>query len=262
DVAQSLWISAAPPQESWDAIARWVFAGGTAVLLSGPDYFRFDSPVVRELLPLTDPALVTGSDNADSLIGTPKPGTQTSLRRDSAPLLFVRPYGAGHVALVTVRAADLTQNEIELIADSIPASARLTLTELSEAALGALPVVRPGYSAAILLGAGCIVAFGVSVAVSRRHSKGGVVSVAVLFICLSVLSGLYANANKSLTEQYAIITSLYVQTWFGIRADTMSFLWSRNGQLTHPAPSETVPIQTVSASAATESLYALVPQSQ
>jgi len=202
------------------------------------------------------------AQSADSLIGTPKPGTQTSLRRDGAPLLFVRPYGAGHIALVTVRAADLTQNEIELIADSIPASTRLTLTELSEAVLGALPVVRPGYSAAILLGAGCIVAFGVSVAVSRKHSKGGVGSVAVLFICLSVLSGLYANASKSLIEKYRITTTLCVQTWFGLYADAVSFLWSRDGQLTYPAPSETIPIQSVSVSAATEPLYALAPQSQ
>lgn len=262
DVAQSLWISAAPPQESWDAIARWVFAGGTAVLLSGPDYFRFDSPVVRELLPLTDPALVPGPDSAESLIGTPKPGTQTFLRRDGVPLLFVRPYGAGHVALVTVRAADLTQNEIELIADSIPASTRLTLTELSQAMLGALRIVRPGYSAAILLGAGCVVALGVSVAVGRNHRRGAVGTVLVLFTLLSVLSGLYANVGKRLTEIYIINTRLYLQTWFGVHTDVVSFLWTRNGQLTHPALGETVPIQTVSVSPATAPLYALMPQSQ
>jgi hypothetical protein len=262
DVAQSLWISAAPPQESWDAIARWVFAGGTAVLLSGPDYFRFDSPVVRELLPLTDPALAPGPDGGRSLIGAPKPGTETFLRRDGVPLLLVRPYGAGHVALVTVRAADLTQNELELIADSIPASTRLTLTGLSQAMLGALPIVRPGYSAAILLSAGCIVGLGVSVAVGRKHRRGGVAAVLVLFTLLSVLSGLYANGSKSVIEKYSIHTALYLHTWFGSHADAISFLWTRSGQLTHPTLSETVPIQTVPVPAATEPLYALMPQSQ
>lgn len=262
DAAQSLWISAAPPQESWDTIARWVFAGGTAVLLSGPDYFRLDSPVVRELLPLTDPTLVTGPDGTEALIGTAKPRTQTILRRDDAPLLLVRPYGAGHVALVTVRGADLTQNEIELIADSIPASTRLTLSELSEAALGALPIVRPGYPAAILLGAGCIVAFGVSVAAGRKHRKGAAVSVAVLFTLLSVLSGLYANDSKLVATEYTIITDLQLQTWFGIYVDARSFLWSKNGQLAFSASSEAVPIQVVSMSPAIEPLYALMPQSQ
>jgi len=262
DAAQSLWISAAPPQESWDTIARWIFAGGTAVLLSGPDYFRFDSSVVRDLLPLTDPALVTGPDSSGFLIGTPKTGTQTFLRRDDVPLLFVRPYGAGHVALVTVRAADLTQNEIELIADSIPVSTRLTLAELSNAMLGALPVARPGYSAAILLVAGCVVGFGVSAVIGRKYRKGAVVSVLVLFTFLSVLSGLYAHEGKSLTAEYTIQTRLCIQTWFGLHVDTFSFLWSKNGRLTHPTPSETIPIQTVSVSATIEPLYALMPQSQ
>ena len=262
DVAQSLWISAAPPPESWDTIARWVFAGGTAVLLSGPDYFRFDSPVVRDLLPLTDPALVAGPDSSGFLIGDPKPSTQAFLRRDGIPLLLVRPYGAGHVALVTVRAADLTQDEIELVADSIPTSTRLTLAELSDALLGALPVVRPGYSAALLLGAGCVLGFGVSVAVGRKYRKGAMVSVLVLFTLLSVLSGLYANEGKTATPEHAIRTHLYLQTWFGLDVDIVGFLWSRSGRLTHSASSEAIPIQTVSVPATTESLYTLMPQSQ
>ena len=262
DAAQSLWISAAPPQASWDAITRWVLAGGTAVLFSGPDYFRFDSPVVRELLPVADPALVSGPGTAKSLIGTPKSGAQALLRRDDVPLLFVRPYGAGHVALVTVRAADLTRNEIESIADSIPASTRLTLTELSETVLGALPVGRPGYSAAILLGAACIVGLGVSAVVARKHRKEATGIVLALFTLFSVLSGLYARADKSLIEQYRVNSSLYIQTSFGVHIDAMSFLWTKDGQLTHATQSETVPLQTVSASPTTEPLYALIPKPQ
>jgi hypothetical protein len=262
DVAESLWIAAAPPQGSWDSIARWVFAGGTTVLLSGPNYFRLDSPVVRDLLPLTDPALAIGPDGGEYLIGTARSGTQTFLRRGGVPLLLVRPFGAGHVALVTVAAADLTRNETELIADSIPTSTRLTLNDLSEATLGALPVVRPGYSAAILLGAGCVVGFGVFDAIGRKHRTGATVSVLVLFALLSVLSGLYANSNRTVSTEYAVSTTLTVHTSFGLYTDSTSFLWSRFGRLAHPATSETIPIQTGSVSPTTEPLHALMPQSQ
>jgi hypothetical protein len=262
DVAESLWISTTPRQESWNTIARWVFAGGTIVLLSGPDYFRFDSPVVRNLLPLTDPALVTGPDGGEYLIGTIRSGTQTFLRRDGIPLLLVRPYGAGHVALVAVTGADLTRNEVELIAGSIPASTRLTLTEFSEAALATLPVVRPSHLAAILLVGGCVVGLGVSATIGRKRRKGAAISLLVLFALLSVLSGLYANADRSIRSVYTANTRLSLHTSFGLYTDSISFLWSRDGQLSHATPSETVPIQTVSVSPATDPLYALMPHSQ
>ncbi len=263
DSAHSLWISSAPPRESWDAIARWIFAGGTVVLLSGPDYYRYDSPIVREILPVTDPTLVTGSAGEEFLNGTARPATQTVLRRDGEPLLLVRPYGAGHVALVTVKASDVTRSETELIVDSVPASSRIVLSDFSETALGTLPAVRPSYLAAILLAVTAVGGFAVSVAVARRrHHKRAVVSVLVLFGLLTVLSGLYANEGKSVIEEYYINTRLQAYTWFGIYIDTASFLWTKTGRLTHPSPGETVPMQIVSASAETEPLYALMPQSQ
>ena len=263
DSAHSLWISAAPPRESWEAVARWVFSGGTAVLLSGPDYFRYDSPTVRELLPLTEPTLVAGPAEIEYLSGTVKPNTQTVVLRESIPLLLIRSYGGGHVALVTVRAVDLTQSEIELIAGSIPASTRMmNLSEVSEAALGAIPVARPAYSAAILLGTVALAGFAVSVAVARRRPRRALISILALFGILSVLSGLYANENQSLIAKYSTTTSLRVYTWFGLDADASSILWSEDGDLTYPSPGETVPAQLVSASPTAEPLYALMPQSQ
>jgi len=262
DSAHSLWISAAPPRDALEPVARWVFSGGTAVLLSGSDYFRYDSPTVRELLPLTDPTLATGPNGTEYLSGAFKPGTHALVLRGTIPLLLLRPYGAGHMALVTVRSTDLTRSEIELIADSIPPSSRITLGDLSEAALGAIPVARPAYSFAILLGVVALAAFAVCVAFARRRPKRALVSALALFGAFSVLSGLYANEAKSLIAEYTLDTSLYVYTWFGLVIDSSTILWTESGELHYPLPGERIPAQIVSASSATEPLYALMPQSQ
>lgn len=262
DAAESLWISAAPPQESWDAIARWVYAGGTAVLLTGPDFFRLDSPIVRELLPLDHPALASNLDGRQYLTGTPKSATATTLHRDSTPLLYIRQYGAGHVALVTMRAADLTPTEIASIADATPPASRLTLNDVSETLLGALHVVRPSYSAVILLIVVSLVGFGISAAVGRRHRKAAIGSLSALFVLLAVLSGLYANSDHTVITKYAVNTILQLHTSFGLYADSYSILWREAGLLIQPTTSETIPLQIVSVSAASDALSAMMPQSQ
>ncbi len=100
---RALWIGQIPrppSQAQWEAIARWVLAGGTLVLFSGPDFYLFDSPLVRDLLPIDAPLV---DRDAGVLRGTPRSQTLTLLTaQDGPPLLYSHHYGLGTVLLAAV----------------------------------------------------------------------------------------------------------------------------------------------------------------
>ncbi len=262
DAAQSLWISGAPPQSEWDTIEQWVFAGGSVVIFSGSDFFRLDSPVVRRLLPLRDPILVTAPPAIAHLAGTRKTGSDTVLRRAGVPLLVIRRYGAGYVALVTVRGADLTRDELGLVANTIPTTTRLTLADFAERELGELPVVRPGHPAALLLGLGGVAGLAACGAIGRKHRLSGVLAALGLCVFGSVWSGFYVNRNHTVVPLYSISTSLSLHALFGSYVDTSSFVWPRTARFVDIAARESIPVQIVTTPPGNDPLASLMPASQ
>jgi len=262
DAVESLWISNAPPQNAWSTISQWAFAGGTLVLLTGSDFFRFDSPVVRRLLPLHNPILGTGSGLTGQLLGAPTEDSRTILRRDGVPLLLIRRHGAGHIALVTVRANDLTRDEIEMIANSVPHSTKLNLVDLTEAGLGTLRVIRPGYPATSLLSVGCLIALGVSAAIWRRSRGAATLVVAVLFVLAAVLSGLYINRTIPENSLYGFNTRLCLYTSFGSDIDTFSFVYTHPSELIHVSIGESIPAQVLTTAPQSDPVASLMPTSQ
>jgi len=260
DAVRALWISAPPPQEAWPAIAQWVLAGGSLILTSGPDYFRFDSPILRVLLPLSSPTITDRSDGFLSLDGTLKPGASASVLRGEAPLLVHWPYGAGHVAVLTVRPADLDPSALDEILATIPESNRLSMTAVSETLLGEMSVVRPTHLTALLLVALSSLGFGTVVVVGRRRRLAGVVTASCLFAALAVWFGLYTNRANEIPFLYRMNTSLHVETSFGIQVDAVSFYCTDPAQREHLLASEALPIQAPPAALDPHPIYLFMPQ--
>jgi len=260
DAVRTLWISAPPPPESWPAVAQWVLAGGSLVLASGPDYFRFDSPILRALLPLSNPAIATRPDGLLSLDGTLKPGASASVLHGGAPLLAHWSYGAGHVAILTVRPTDIDPSALDEILVTIPESERLSMAAVSEALLGEMQVVRPTHLTALLLVAASGLGLGAVVAAGRQRRWAGVVATSCLFAALTVWFGFHVNRANDVSFLYRMNTSLHVVASLGIQIDTSSFYSADVAQREHPFASETLPAQATPATLARHPIYLFMPQ--
>ncbi|MBE0635479.1 hypothetical protein IH601_05740 [Candidatus Bipolaricaulota bacterium] len=59
DSAESLWVASPLPSETWTAISQWVLTGGSLVIVTGTNFYRMDSPILRELLPVSNPEIIT-----------------------------------------------------------------------------------------------------------------------------------------------------------------------------------------------------------
>jgi hypothetical protein len=260
DSVRSLWLSSPPPREAWTAIAQWVLSGGSVVIVAGPDYFRFDSPGLRSILPIANPVIETGPDGVLHLVGTLREGANVSVARGGLPILLERTYGAGHVCLVAVRATELTEAEFAQIIGAVPASARISFSAVSEALLGDLPVVRPTHLSALLLIAISCVGLAGAAVLGRRRRLAGWLAAGVVFASLSVWSGFHANSTNDVSYLYSMNTSFQLIATFGIRIDSYSFYSSDPRQREHAIGSEAIPVQAPPALLPEHPLYAFMPQ--
>ncbi len=260
DAVRSLWLSTPPPREAWTAIAQWVLSGGSVVVVAGPDYFRFDAPDLRSILPIADPAIETGPDGVLHLVGALREGASVSVARGDLPILVEWTYGAGHVRLVGVRAADLTEAEIERIVGSVPDSTRISIAAVSEALLGDLPVVRPTHLSALLLIAISGIGLAGTAVLGRRRRLAGWIAAGLVFVALSVWSGFYANRTNDVSYLYSINADLHLIASFGIGIDSYSFYSSDARQREHTIGSESIPVQAPPALLPQHPLYAFMPQ--
>lgn len=222
DGVKSVWVGrtqAGVSREQWEAIARWTLAGGTLVLFSGADFYPLDSPVLRELIPLSNPSLTMREDGIRILSGEARPGSRSiGERADGSTLLFVRHYGAGTVLLIPVSAFDLTPEEEEAVRAGVPSAQMVSLSGLNADLLEELPVDRPGFSAVLLVIGLSLMSL--TLIVSKVHSpKRIVLSLISVTGVLLVLSGLYLNQAKLVNDVCTLKTTLYVETSLGYQID-------------------------------------------
>ncbi|MCX6091973.1 MAG: hypothetical protein NTX23_03800 [Candidatus Bipolaricaulota bacterium] len=216
DPVSSLWLAAPLTTRAvWLGLGAWVSAGGSLVLFSGADFYQWDSPLARDLLPVTSPVLRDDAERIPMLVGSLRAGAQVLLTEGDLPLLVRFPYGAGTVSLITKRFRDLDDMDLRRIEPRIPQSRRLLSADLlAEELLNATPVLRPMYAFAPLL----VVAVFATLLISCRVALKRIRSAAVLFLgltgAIAAASGFYLNHLGHMAYQYRITTHFHVQTSF------------------------------------------------
>ena len=231
EAVSSLWVGHTAkglPGNSWEAIGRWVSAGGTLVLFTGEDFYLLDSPVLRALLPLANPRLSLGENGVQILRGEERPNVRTLLSHEGDPLLFLRRYGAGAVYLVTTSAFNLEETDFKAIAAQITPARLIDLTYASADLLERTPLQRPAYLAGVLLVLSCLVSYSLVVLRAKGKKRMLVLLLATSSIlCLS--SGFYTNRTKVVNSIYELKTSLYAQTSFGYVVDYYGLFATMDG---------------------------------
>ncbi|MEA3238748.1 MAG: hypothetical protein U9Q94_03080 [Candidatus Bipolaricaulota bacterium] len=156
DGVRSLWIGRTvgdltAAQE--EAIYRWTSAGGITVIFTGRDFFRLDSPLVRDIIPFTNPRITDGKD----LVGDLRSGAEVVLRGSTGELL-----------LVTLDVFSLSEAQHTQLADLVPSAALVDLSNVTASMLVQIPLTLSGYPTAIAIVAVLLTA--VVVVFSREHS--------------------------------------------------------------------------------------------
>jgi hypothetical protein len=234
DGVKSLWIGrtqAGLSRAQWEAIARWTLAGGTIVLFSGADFYPLDSPVLRELIPISNPSLTLGEDGIRILSGEARPGSRsTGKRADGSTLIFVRNYGAGTVLLIPVSAFDLTEEEGVAVSAEVPPAQLVSLSDLNADLLEEMPVDRPGFPAVLSVVVLSLISLTL-IASKVRSPKRIVLSLITAAGVLSVLSGLYLSQAKRVNDTYCLKTALYIEASLGYHIDWYGLFANRTANV-------------------------------
>lgn len=243
DSAESLWVASPLPSETWTAISQWVLAGGSLVLLTGTDFYRMDSPILREMLPLSNPVLAESNLGTIYLSGTLREATVGMVSDEGFPLLIQSPYGAGHVALITVQAQSMAVEILEGMGKEVTPSKLISLRDPTEFILGDQKIVTLNS----LLVLAMIVILGVGVCacalIGRRKPKLGWAILLVGVMGISVSSGFLSNPVKLVIDMYAVTTHFYADTSFSLYA-VFSSLYSRtNDPFVQPHREGIIPVQ-------------------
>ena len=224
DAVSVLWIGAAPSRAAWEAIATWVLAGGSVVIGTGSDFFRIESGLVRDLLPLDEPHVILEEGAVARVEGAFKPGARVILDRDGLPAAIAHRYGAGHVTMVSERLSDLSRHEALVLAGAVEPASMVSLDAVGQALFERLEITRPRVGAAVLLGIVATILFTGLVTYGRRHPRVGIAGIVVVSAVLSVWSGLYVNRANPTTVAYACITRVQARTLVGYYAVSAGFV--------------------------------------
>jgi hypothetical protein len=246
DGVSSVWL-AAPllSRATWLALGTWVSAGGSLVLYSGSDFYQWDSPLARELLPFSSPSLRDAGERGTAILsGRPRAGAQVLLTKDDMPLLVRFPYGAGFVSLVTLRFRDLSEADLRRIQPWLVSSRPLISADnLAEDLLDATPVLRPMYAFAPLVVAAVLAIL----VLTRRTSAQRPAFAAVLFLAATALvtaaSGFYLNRLGRMAYTYSIDTRFHVSTSFALTTASTAFFSLQPTTVTIPQEKGSFPKQ-------------------
>lgn len=230
DSVSVLWIGAAPSRAAWEAIATWVLAGGSVVIGTGSDFFRIDTPLVRDLLPVEAPQLVLIDGAPARLEGQLKSGATPLTGQDGRTVALSHRYGAGHVTMLSKRLSDLSRDEVATLAAVVETASIVNLDAVGQAMFERLDISRPQMGAAALLAVTATVLFTGLVTVGRKLPRVGISGILVGSMVLSVLSGLYINRTKPTLAAYVVSTHLRVRAAVGYEGVSSVFVTM------HPSP--------------------------
>ena len=218
--------------ENWRSILEWTQAGGGTVLLTGADFFRMDSPELRELLPIREPVLEATESGGTWLAGVLRAGADVLWERDGLPYLVRMPYGAGHVLLVAEESSEIDPQELERIISAAPHASLLSTLRLSGEALGEMDVVRPSFWNVPILVVG--LAFGFVIAARMRPGRPRLaIALLIVFVGgLSVWSGFMSNPSDRVVDLYISRTRFAIQAAFGMYIDCYSLYATQGREVT------------------------------
>ncbi len=242
DSAESLWVASPLPSESWSAISQWVLAGGSLVLLTGTNFYRMDSPALRDLLPLSNPVLAVSDLGTSYLAGSHVGATIDMLSEEGFPLLIQSTYGAGHVALVTVHAQSLSVENLESIAREVSSAQLITLRDSTEHILGAQTVVTLDSLFVLAMGGLLGVVVCTSAFIGKRSPRAGWAVLLVCAISFSVLSGLVSNSATHDVDLYTVNTHLSLDIGLGLYAGFSSLYSQTSNPFIQLHKEEIIPV--------------------
>ena len=242
DSAESLWVASPLPSEAWTAISQWVLAGGSVVLLTGTDFYRMDSPILRQLIPLLNPVLTDSDLGTSYLSGSLKDATISMLSNEGFPLLIQASHGAGHVSLVTIQAQSLSVETLENIGDQIASSRLISLRDPTEYILGEQETVT--LNSLFVLATIAALALGVCTCalIGRRNPRMGWIILLVTVAGLVVSSGFVSNPSTHVVHVYLVNTVLQVESGFSFYIVSSSLYSQTNSPFTQPHTEGIIPI--------------------
>jgi len=197
----SLWVESPLPRAAWNAIGRWVYAGGRLVVFGGDNYLRMDTPVLREILPLETPRLISNGTGPAHLAGHLRSDSTVLREQNGTPLVIHRTLGAGTVTLVTVSSRDMDENAYGPLLGLLQSATPIALSRLAGDSLSATSVTGPRHATVGLLVVALLACVSLGYALHRRQPRLAMVIVSLGIGFLAVLSGFYSfrtNQNRPL----------------------------------------------------------------
>ncbi|MFC2106299.1 hypothetical protein ACFLS0_06080 [Candidatus Bipolaricaulota bacterium] len=242
DSAESLWVASPLPSEAWTAVSQWILAGGSLVLLTGSDFYRMDSPILREFLPLSDPVLADSDRGTTYLSGSLNEATISMLSNEGFPLLIQASYGAGHVSLVTIQAQSLSVETLKNIGEQVASSQLISLRDPTEHILGEqkLVALNPLFVLAMI----AVLALGVCAfaLIGRRNPRMGWIVLLIGVAGLAVSSGFVSNPATHDVPFYLVNTNLRVEIGVGISIVSSSLYSQTNEPFAQPHREGIIPL--------------------
>lgn len=222
DAVKSVWLIApVTSSPKLETLGEWVVSGGSLVLFTGAEFPIMDSPLFRQLLPMSAPILAQLPDGTYILDGIPKNAASSSVTRNGNTLLMQMPLGAGTISLVTVRFSDLTDQDLTLISQEIPSANRMpSIEQITGSTLRSTGVPRPPFWITPVLIFLIIVAL-LFFSETAHHLRPRITLAAlvVAIVSMTIWSGFYANRNNEYITLYHVNTSISILSSFGLHID-------------------------------------------
>ncbi|MCX6094600.1 MAG: hypothetical protein NTY63_07275 [Candidatus Bipolaricaulota bacterium] len=218
DAAESVWIGRTRgglDGDQWDALARWVFSGGSLVVFTGADFFLLDAPRLRDLLPVANPTLTERGDGVRVLTGDLRSGATLLATKEKVPWLVERRYGAGNVLLVTADAFTVDDAELAEIRSHVSSAGALQLAGAASDLLDQQPIDHPGRWVATLLTVLAVVAL--PAVIGRLEGRRSAApALCAVFAALALFAGVCTDSARVGSDLYRTNASVSIEGSLGV----------------------------------------------